>query len=57
MNVLSKVPSLQCFKIKQLYGNSPHPWKIIPVYFKFQKKVKFHSNLGVPANKIKRFPM
>ena len=44
---------------KKLYDNSSHPWKIIPSYLIdtcLGKKFKFHSNLGIPANKIKRLP-
>ena len=60
MDVLSKVISLQCSWIKRLYDNSSHPWKIIPSYLidtYLGKNFKFHSNLSIPANKIKRFPI
>ena len=57
MDILSKVISLQYFWIKRLYDISSHPWKIIPSYLidtYLGKIVKFHSNLSIPANKIKR---
>ena len=60
MDILSKVISLQCSWIKRLYDNSSHPWKIIPSYLTdtcLGINFMFHSNLGKPANKIKRFPM
>ena len=60
MNILSKVISLQCSWIKRLYDNSSHPWKIIPSYLfdtYLGKNFKFHANLGIPADKIKRLPI
>ena len=60
MDTLSKVITLQCSWIKRLHDNSSHPWKIIPSYLintYLRKHFKFHSNLGIPANKIKRFPV
>ena len=60
VDILSKVISLQCSWIKRLYDNSSHPWKIIPPYLintYLEKNFKFHSNLGIPANKIKHFPI
>ena len=60
MDILSKVISLQCSWIKRLYDNSPHPWKIIPSHLidtYLGKNFKFHANLCIPANKIKRFPI
>ena len=59
MGILAKVISLQCSWIKRVYNNSCHPWKIIPSYLidtYLGKNFKFHSNLGIPANKIKIFP-
>ena len=60
MDVLSKVISLQCSWIKRLYDCLSHPWKIIPSHLidtYLGKIFKFHSNLCIPANKIKRFPI
>ena len=60
VDILSKVISLQCSWVKRLYENSSHPWKIIPsdlVNTYLEKNFKFHSNLCIPANKIKRFPI
>ena len=60
VDILSKVISLQCSWIKRLYDNSSHPWKIIPSHLidtYLGKNFKFHSNLCIPANKIKRFPI
>ena len=61
MDTLSKVITLRCSWIKRLHDNSSHPpWKIIPSYLintYLRKHFKFHSNLGIPANKIKRFPV
>ena len=58
MDILSEVIRLQWTWIKRLYDNSSHPWKIIPLYLidtYLRKSLKFHSNLGIPANKMKRF--
>ena len=58
MDILSKVISLQCSWIRRLYNNSSHSLMIIPSYLidiYFRKDFKFHSNLFIPANKIKRF--
>ena len=60
VDTLSKVITLQCSWLKRLHDNSSHPWKIIPSYLintYLRKHFKFHSNLGIPANKIKRFPV
>ena len=60
VDILSKVISLQCSWIKRLYDNSSHPWKIIPSHLidtYLGKNFKFHSNLCMPANKIKVFPL
>ena len=60
MEILSKTISLQCSWIKRLHDNSSHPWKIIPSYSidtYLGKNFKLHSNLDIPANKIKRFPI
>ena len=60
VNISSYVISLQCSWIKRLYDNSSHPWKIIPsdlIDTYLGKNFKFLSNLCIPANKIKRFPI
>ena len=61
MGILSKVISLQCSWIKRLCDNSSYPWKIIPFYlidtYLGKNFWQFHSNLGIPANEIKRFPI
>ena len=60
VDILSKVISLQCSWVKRLYDNSSHPWKIIPSYLintYLGKNFKFHSNLCIPANKTKHFPI
>ena len=52
--------SLQCSWINSLHDNSSHPRKIILSYLidtYSGKNVKFHSNLGIPNNKIKPFPI
>ena len=59
VDILSKVISLQCSWVKRLY-NSSHSWKIILSHLintYLGKNFKFHSNLCIPANKIKRFPI
>ena len=58
VNILSKVISLQCSWMKRLHDHSSHPWKIIPSYLcdtYLVKNFNFRSNLGIPANKTKRF--
>ena len=60
MDILSIVISFQCSCIKRLYVNSSHPCKILHSYVidtHLGKKFKFRSNLGILANKIKRFPI
>ena len=60
VDILSKVINLQCFWIKRLYDNSSNPWKIRPSHLidtYLGKNFKFHSNLGIPANKTKHFPI
>ena len=58
--MISKVISLQCSWVKRLYDNSSHPWKIIPSHLidtYLEENFKFQSNLCIPANKIKHFPI
>ena len=46
--------------IKQLYDNLLHPRKIILsclIDTYLRKNIKLHSNLNIPANKIKSFPI
>ena len=60
VDIFSKVISLQFASIKRLYNNSSHPWKIIPfclIDTYLEKNFKFHSNIGIPANKIKSLPI
>ena len=68
MNILSKVISLQCSWVKRSDDNWKiipsfevnNPWIITPSYLivaYLRKCFKFHSNLGIPDNKIKRFPI
>ena len=60
VDILSKVISLQCSWVKRLYDNLSHPWKIIPSHLintDLEKNFKFHSNICIQANKIKRFPI
>ena len=60
VDILSKSISLQCSWIKLLYYNSSRPWKIMLSYLidtYLWKSFKFHSNLNIPANKIKCFPI
>ena len=60
VDILSKVISLQCSWVKRLCDNSSHSWKIIPSHLintYLGKSFKFHANLCMPANKIKRFPI
>ena len=60
VDIFSKVISLQFASIKRLYNNSSHPWKIIPfclIDTYLEKNFKFHSNIGIPVNKIKRLPI
>ena len=60
MDILSIVISFQCSCIKRLYVNSSHPCKILHSYVidtHLGKNFKFRSNLGILANKIKRFPI
>ena len=54
-----KTVSLQCPRIKRLYDNNLHNWKIIPLHMmtqKFGKKFLFHSNLDVNPKQINYFP-
>ena len=54
-----KVVSLQCSSIKQLYDNSSHNWKVIPLHMiiqKLGKKFLFHSNLDANPKQINHFP-
>ena len=60
VDILSKVTSIQCSWIKRLYDHSSHPWKIIPSYLidaYLGRNFKFHLNLCIPANEVKRFPI
>ena len=51
--------SLQCSRIRRLYDENFHPWKVIPLYLiqmHFGKNFKFHSNLDLKDFFLKIFP-
>ena len=57
VDIFSKVVSLQCFRIKRLFDNNFHQWKLIPVYFIRQYLgKKFHSNLKVCHSILCKLP-
>ena len=58
VNIESKIISLQCSWIKQLYDKNMHNWKIIPLALieKFLGKgFKFHSNMKIENKYIRNF--
>ena len=58
IDILNKIISLQCSRIRRLYDNSFHEWKLIPLFLiknSLGSSFKFHSNLFFMRNKIKFF--
>ena len=48
VDVFFKIISLQCSRLRRLFDNSFHQWKVIPLVFitkNFGEHFKFHSNL------------
>ena len=59
IDILNKIISLQCSRIRRLYDNLFHEWKLIPLFLikkSFRSSFEFHSNLFFKRNKIKFFP-
>ena len=51
--------SLQCFRVKKLYDDCCHKWKIISLHLLhklFETSLKFHSNLHFESKLLKDFP-
>ena len=60
VDITSKIISLQCSWIKRLFDKSDHCWKVIPLHLiktYLGDTFRFHSNLEIPVNKIKTFPI
>ena len=60
VDITSKIISLQCSWIKRLFDKSAHCWKVIPLHLiktYLGDTFRFHSNLEIPVNKIKTFPI
>ena len=57
--ISNKIIALQCYRIRRLYDNSFHEWKLISLYL-IEKSIgtsfKFHSNLLFKSSKIIFFP-
>ena len=60
VDINSKIASLQCSWIKQLYDGKFHEWKLIPLHLiksTFGINFKFDSNLDFDDSKILKFPL
>ena len=58
VDVFFKIISLQCSWFRQLFDNSFHQWKVIPLFFinkTFGEHFKFHSNLDFSDDTVKCF--
>ena len=50
---------MQCFWIKKLHDNTTPNWKVIPLHLikpNLGINFKFHSNLNISVQKLKKFP-
>ena len=59
VDIFSKIVSLQCSWVRQLFNNNFHQWKVIPRYLiqKYLcKNFKFHSNLDLRKSRLRKFP-
>ena len=59
VDVFFKIISLQCSWFRQLFDNSFHQWKVIPLFFinkTFGEQFKFHSSLDFSDDIVKCFP-
>ena len=59
IDINSKVASLQCSQIKQLWDDKFDKWKLIPIHLiksNFVINLKFHSNLDFEDSKILTIP-
>ena len=58
IDISSKIISLRCSQIKKLYNNTAPIWKIIPLPLIKTNLIinfKFHSNLDISVQKLKKF--
>ena len=59
VHAFSKGVSLKCSRIKRLFHNNFHQWKLIPFYlvhWYLEKNFKFHSNLEISHYVLENFP-
>ena len=60
IDISSKIISLQCSWIKKLYSNITPSWKVMQLHL-IKKNLainfKFHSNLDISVQKLKKFPI
>ena len=58
VDIPNKIRAVQCSRIRRLYDDSFHEWKLIPLYVtekSFGTSFKIHSNLLFKSNKTKFF--
>ena len=56
--IFSKIVSLQCSWVRQLFDNNFHQWNVIPLYLVKKylcKNFKFHSNLDLRKYRLRIF--
>ena len=59
IDIPNKIIAQQCPRIRRLYNNSSHKWKLMPLYLtgkSFDTLFKFHSKLLFKSNKTNFFP-
>ena len=59
VDIEHKIASLKCSRVRRLYNENFHEWKIIPLQFTnklFEENFKFYSNLDILKNALSYFP-
>ena len=58
VDIVHKIKSSKCSGIKRLHDDNFHEWKIIQLHYinkALGSNFKFHSNLNLPLNILKKF--
>ena len=58
VDIFSKIVSLQCSWVRQLFDNNFHQWKVIPpdlIQKYICKNIKFYSILDLRKSRLRRF--
>ena len=59
VDLRNKIKSMQCSRVKRLFEDDFHNWKIIPLFLigkHLVKNFKFHNNIDISNDILSKFP-